>query len=397
MPENADSSNGRGAGRAGLVAVAGISALVCVALVLNTALIIAKRSTNTTAYDCPTYSTLEETWQLPKSQRMGYPYQDIVTKELKIYDVAANSSKNTGIKSSGYAGALGYGERIPMHSPNMYYTAYIDPSRNSSLWVISNETLEKARVPNSDFTSYITAWSPNSSKLIYYIDGGGTISSVKNGPTPWETTERFISPKTKGFVLFDVTSGRTTNLWPVESIDSFIDNERILIRTGGWDSKKFVAFNTRTFEADYSTFSGSYEDLGVGQINFSSDGKLWTYTYSSDPTTDDSIIVAQIPTITGKGPIDKGKWADFQWPRFSPNGEKLVYQRKVGYKYPGRPEFDLQVVDLKTMQNKTITRGDNAIWSGNTMLIASKLVSSTSPDTKLFIYDLETNQETYIE
>jgi len=267
----------------------------------------------------PQVAEKPQKWALPKSGKQGYP--NWTENKLGIYDISNKNLKSTNIEVEAGSGAMDLGETTPEASPNLLYTAYID--RNTKdLWIMSNETLEKVVVPNTQNITYITGWSPDSRTLVYYF-APRNITSAKDGMmVDFDVVEKFDSNAEYGFFALEVETGQITHIKPIDNVVAVLSYSEVLTR---FQENKLVIFDFKNFTADYGTIEDTF-GFGVGQFNFSKDSSVWTFSGSQNPTEDMYIVKTEFPNKTGTV-VDAGGWADVQWPILSQDGKLIAYQR----------------------------------------------------------------------
>lgn len=329
-------------------------------------------------------------WNKLISTKKGYPIVNPSTNELSIFLIDSNELKNIGKKLYWGGGSAGYGSSDPLSSPDSLYTAYIDKS-TQELKILSNETLKEVvlSIPGEK-VSYISGWSPDNKKIIYHIDQE-TLATRKTGMMPWEGKELFNKKLSPGFILFNIETGERTNLYPVNQFISFIDNDRILVKAGEDEfmGKRLIVFNISTFEADYSFVKEEY-NFGTGQFTFSTDGKKWTYTLSRKPTEDANIIYADFPNKEGTE-VDKGGWADVQFPFISPNGSKIAYWKREGYIRDGVPRTTVWIYDTGSKTKDKYAEGYVMKWIDENRLIY-RIQNSSVSDSTYYLLNITTKE-----
>jgi Tol biopolymer transport system component len=293
-----------------------------------------------------------DSWTLPISKKKGYPLFNANDKKLSIFDIQDMTSKSTDIIITCCGGLINVGNMEPLPSPDMFYTVYIDNVKQD-LWLISNDTLERAVITKGGGVTYITGWSPDSQKVVFYVDRE-TLASRKDGPAPWETVEKFNETQMYGFYMFDINSGKLTSLSPLQNIISFVDADTILAKTAE-DSENLVTFDIKNFVADYGFVSEKF-GFGTLQYSFSANGKKWVFTHSFNPTEDANIILADFPSKEGTI-IDSKGWAEVQSPIISPDGTKVLYQRYDNYLEPGIPDIYVWLYDTAYKNNESNSEG----------------------------------------
>ena len=330
--------------------------------------------------------TKKDGWVLPKSSSRGLPF--VTNKKLSIFDVDTKQTHDTLLDVRAGAAASGFGNSGPLHSKDLFYTAFID-GPTGDLWIISNETFEKKRATYTGGVSYISEWSPDSRKIVFYTQRE-TLQTRRDGPIPWEGGETFTQQRLSGFMLFDIYTGELTVLSPIDHFVSFVGPNAIISKSTDM-SDRLVLFTLDTFEADYGLISETF-GFGSNQFSLSPSGKHWAFTYSKKPTDDANIMYSKFPAKEGKT-LDSGSWAEVQWPKISPDGTKLIYQRKYGYKFPGMPQNSVHLVNLETQKNTKLVEGGSAEWVGNDQIILWRLFSEKSPYNKVILLDINTLEE----
>lgn len=333
---------------------------------------------------------LKPDWKKPESEEKGYP---VLGKDnsLSVYSLSTGKLVPTKYKSTGVGGSAGNGSSNPLASPNLLYTVFINATEGQSgdIYLLSNSTLEARKITTDSSVSYISGWSPDSKRFIYF-GGGGTISERTRGQGGFPTGKtQFAQSHGTGFFSFDIESGETKNLYPVDYFETFIDNNRILVRAADpGTNDNLVTFNLDTFEADYGFVK---EKFPYGAMNFSisPDGSKWTYMLSRNPTTDMSIIFADFPNKEGVD-VDSGTWAEFQFPKISSDGKKIAYSKRDGYLGEGNPKYATWVYDTVT-KNKTKYDVD-----GYVQTFIDNMIIIGFPGTKLSLIDLSSGKITKI-
>ncbi|RJP45894.1 MAG: hypothetical protein C4584_02655 [Armatimonadetes bacterium] len=331
--------------------------------------------------------------KIPKSTKKGFPIIDNNTLNLYIYSFAQNKLLDTKTTVDHQGFSAGLGSSTSLQSPNLFYTAFIDKDKN--LWIQSNETLEKTQITKNSLTYYISGWSPDSKKLVYWIASDKDIQSRKRegmGGPVWEGKEKFNKNHYPGgFYLLDIENRRTQNLYPLTDFETFIGNDKILV-SGGDDRDRLIIFDYTTFEADYSikdTFG-----FGANQFNISPDGTQWTYTLSRNPTEDANIIFAPFPDKEGTQ-IDSGRWADVQFPIFSPSAKKIAYIKREGYISSGHPREMTWVYDIASKTKSGHIQGEPTAWvDENTIVVRNN--DHTSNITSYYLLDIASGQSNKI-
>lgn len=305
-------------------------------------------------------NTLQEqltTWNKPTSNVQGFPLLKDEKNDLYIYDITNKKLVFTNYSTLGTGGASYFGDVDALPSNALNLTAFID--HNNDLYVISHETLQTSKL--AEKVSLITAWSPDDSKLVYYRYPR-SLSNVSEGPGPAIEKFNFVPNYQAGFFVFDLNTGATKSLYPLETAIDFVNNDTILSLL----NDKLVTFNVNSFEADYKVSEDTF-GFGTGQFNFATNGDMWTFTHSFKPTDDNNIILAKFPEQKGTI-VESGGWADYQWPILSPDNMRIIYLKG--------PQFSEStwMYNTQTKIKKTLTTGTPITWINNdTVLVQETL------------------------
>lgn len=332
-----------------------------------------------------------KTWKKPISTQKGYPIASQSKDNVRTFSIYSFSEKKlkplNNITVDGGGGGSGVGTTDPLASPDLLYTVYIDQT-NQGLWLLSNETRESTKITD-ELVDYISGWTPNSKKIIYQI-GENTILSRSQGYGEPQGKITFDPQRETGFFVFDIEIGTTTKLTPLSYFEETIDSSRILTKAG-YESDRLVVFNFETFEADYGFIKDTF-GYGANQFNFTDGGKKWTYTLSRNPTEDANIIYTDFPNKEGIE-VDSGGWADVQWPKFSPNGSKIAYEKREGYIRSGVPKVIIWIYDTNLRTKKGTVEGGIEQWVDENTIVLSRYSFDTN-ERRYYSLDLTTNEVT---
>ncbi len=327
-------------------------------------------------------------WKKPVSKKTGFTFSRLDPAKngsllftYSIADKKLHEHKNV-LALTGYY-TVGSGTSDPHNSPNHLYAVYIDQEKQN-LWLLSHETLEKKQITEQGKVAYITGWSPDSKKILYQV-ADNTIKSQTEGMGYPESKIQFDPSLNSGFFLFNIETGETKKLSPLTHVETFIDEQRVLAKPV-YESDRLVVFDTETFEADFG-FIKELFPFGASQFQFQKDGKKWTYTLSRNPTNDANIIYADFPNKEGIE-IDKGNWADVQFPYLSPEGSKIAYLRREGYREPGVPNEVIWIYDTKSQSNKGYIPGFIETWVNENTIAFSRWTNSVQEKT-YYLLDLQ--------
>jgi len=274
---------------------------------------------------------LPNSWSLPISTDKTIP----IVKDgiLYQYSITKKILQPTDYKTNWGSGASGFGGDSPLLSPNGKFIAFINESDNDKLYILSTGNQKATKITDYSI-EYLTNWSSDSSKILYYtklddLEKRKQPEGMGNEEIVWETIESFVKNFAPGFHSFNVETGNDIFLYPISSTDGFINSNQILVemlQNGQNGKNRFVLFNVDTFEADYSTVNYIIKAYST-QMSFSSDGKYWATNFDQGNYDGTRLIYAKFPDLEGDI-IETSPWANVQFPILSPNGKYLAYLKK---------------------------------------------------------------------
>jgi len=231
-------------------------------------------------------------------------------------------------------------------SPSQQFIAY---GLRGDIWLydVARKTTVRVSKVGKPYTkkfasvdAWINRWSRDSGKILYTVSAGDTEDSEGYEPVRMERKAEY------GVFAFDVQSGHGASIpfpggrgeapaWLANGDFIFIENNRFVRYAPKSQTTKILS----------PTFGG----LNGHQVDVSSDETQMVFTVDSSARMKNSALVS-LNIVSGKStPITKvGSWAEFQWPKFSPSGRKVVYAHTVGMSAARLPLIEL-VVDGKAI------------------------------------------------
>lgn len=383
-----------------IFSIVGVIVVVAIAVVsfLFGKSMVPEQPTSTTTQPTNTTSTTETAWKELASAQKGFPVRNTDSGEkdnvVKFYSLATKKVVTLKNAKLGYGGgAAGQGTSDPLASPNLLYTAYIGDDQN--LWLVSHETQKTKQLTSDGFVSYINDWSPDSKKIVYYVEPD-TIAKRNNIPHGYSEKLDFKLQKSKGFYEFNVTTGEDTPLTAIEYSEGYIDNNTLLVKQDS-ESETLITFDTKKLTANQGIVKQK-ANFGTGPYDFSSDGKLWTYHDAVDvknPTEGEvRILVGSFPGVASTV-VDSGSWADLQAPHFSPDAKKIAYEKSTGLNSEGVPNSSVWVYDMAAKTKTEYSKGRPLQWTDNKTVLIEQ-TTSKGEVSKLILLDLTTKKETTV-
>lgn len=339
-------------------------------------------------------------WSKPVSIDQVIP----IVKEdtLYLYSLTDKKLQSTQYKTSWGSGSSGFGQDNPLPSPDGKFVMFINNGDNHRLYLLAAGSQQALKITEYP-VQYITGWSSDSSKILFYADTDNLITrkDVQNemggGPYPtWETSETFIKGSASGFHSFNVNNGLDVYLYPIKTAEKYIDQNRILVELnqhGDEKKKRLVIFNVDTFTADYSTVNYEIKDFAL-QNSFTGNGNYWAIN-TDDGTTENGskIIFAKFPSKQGDL-VDSGSWSQVQRPLLNFDGKYLAYTKKGEQLRDGVNANKTLIWDISSKKIIKELNGYPQYWvDNNTILIGiSEFESNPNSFSSFSLVNINTQE-----
>lgn len=282
------------------------------------------------------------------------------------------SSKRLSLKlDAEQSGALGRGSTLPLPSPDGRWLAF---TRENDVWLLDPDTGESRRIthvgaPADDHYLavfvYLTAWSPDSSRILYHVAAGLAEDAEGEGPVLKER------PREYGYFIFD--RAEETQL-PLELHGQFQawlpDGDFLLLPE---ETRPLVQPLLR-FNPLTKTLAAVGSLLGwYGQISVSADGRWALAGVGQQAEGRLTTQLIRIDLATGEtSPVTPvGEWADYQWPRFSPSARFIAYVRQHEMDTDSWPRQSLVVDDRSVYFCAGFPKRLDFAWINDRSLVAS--------------------------
>ncbi len=330
-----------------------------------------------TIFNSSAFGTKINDWKKPESSSKGIIFLNQQENSAYLYQMnTAKVLPIPGAKGSN-SGVSDYGETSPVSSPDRMYSVFLGDK--DYVYLISNDSLESVRVSDVPAT-YITGWMGDSKRFIYYVGEDDIISRTENKSGGNFSREKFVMEnKVAGFYLFNIETGETIYLYPVNNVKAIIGSDRVLVNLNN-SVGSYVVFNVDTFEADYKTLENTGKDInGLNQIVTTEKGDKWSYSYSYNSVSDTNIIYANyaiLPNNDGSGYtfVEQGSWGAYQWPKFSLDGTKIMF-----VKNPNVIGSEVYVYNIAEKTSKKVAVGFEGDWIDSEMILVKTRDSYDGP------------------
>lgn len=292
------------------------------------------------------------------------------------------------------SGSSAYGSSDPSSAPDFKKLAYID--KDSKLHLLTADGKVDIKVSDQLAASFISGWSPDSNRLIFYTYAPTMYESVfpsYPGAEPEKQITFDRNQPESGFYLLDVEDQSVSYLGIFNGTEfgSWIDNSRVMLKLDTYGQEKFLVFDLDAYSVDAEILEGDLEkDFGT-QFVFNDDGKKWALTWhgGTDTTDSASIILADFPSVKGKE-LMKADFAQIQGPVISPDGNQVAFR---GYDIVNGPQFTY-LYDGKTVER--VAEGYPRGWIDNSQFIILRTDPShaTNPHMGTIVskYDTKTKR-----
>ncbi len=213
----------------------------------------------------------------------------------------------------------------PLVSPDQKRIAF---TRDNDLWILELATMSPTRATRvgRSYTNQLasvfvllTSWSPDSRKILYYVEKGETEDPDSTGP------ERKLRKAPYGDHIYDLeTQNSLATFLPGEFLAWLPDGD-FLVKKGELESAQLM----RVHPGDKTGLPVVAEPGDYGQVELRADGKQLMARRGPE--------IVRIDLVDGKmSVLAKGTWAEFQWPAYSPSGTHLSYLRQYPLNIRGR-------------------------------------------------------------
>lgn len=254
--------------------------------------------------------------------------------------------------------AVGIGSGYPTVSPDGNWIAYTRAGLPYLRRVAGGRELSvmpPGRRVDAEIT--FTSWSPDSARLLYHLH-----------EVPREEGPTAVLPAPEGFYTLEVATMRHTAVRPTpESIEGWVDASSLVMHRnpGGGAAQELVRV-----PLDGSARTTLSTLPAAGTINAIDVRNAWVaFTAGTAGRTpgDSRVEVRRLDGTGAREVSSRGMWADYQFPRLSPDGAWVVYER-ASERHVGTT---IEIAATSTGAARTLTSclGCRYTWESPTSLI----------------------------
>lgn len=209
------------------------------------------------------------------------------------------------------------GSNDPVLSPDGKFVAYI----NKGNLIIRPVDAVKGEQVDGGYTDeefLISGWSPDGKALVYFLG-----PPQGEDPAPSKITE----PKR---LVYDVKEGKSRELKIEGQLTGWLPGGEMLLYR---DTGEEVVLSALSLEPGAEAMVLYRDKSAIGQVVLSPDGKSVACGISPrNETTTNQLISIELASGK-KTPLSKpGEWAEFQWPKWSPDGKHVSWEARVDMK-----------------------------------------------------------------
>jgi len=266
------------------------------------------------------------------------------------------------------------------------------PSRNQrlvafssrhDLWILDVETGKRTRVTNvgkpytsteADVSARPALWSWDGTRILYEVQHGET-EDPENNRAPLKVRRAsyglFVHDLSTGvFTMIPALAGRPLSWLPDDTILTLIDHKSLYQRHVKADSG-----------SQKLRVSESSMQLSVGP-----DGKTILMTVAKAPFSQIVRIDLSGETWPASPVSPRGKWAEFQWPSYSPSGRRHAYSHRI--------ERGMGILDFRlVVDGKSIFSYERAAYAWITDEVLAIAERESPKTTAIVVIDANSGRE----
>jgi dipeptidyl aminopeptidase/acylaminoacyl peptidase len=271
------------------------------------------------------------------------------------------------------------GTTAPLVSPDQKTIAF---TRGNDLWLLELSSMRATRATTigwpstSEFASVfvlITAWSPDSRKILYRIEKGETEDPEGDSP------DLKVRPTPYGDYIYDVEKQASAAVSIPGQFLAWIPGDGFLIKTGEFKSSRLVCFRPR--ENNGQQIAASPGDYG--QVRTKPGGEQIVALRGSE------IVLVDLRDGNA-ATLATGKWAEFQFPTFSPSGKHIAYIRQYPLATRGWYGHQLFVDGARVYDSDKDLSYD---WIDDEVIAILRFERDLSKEPTWILIDLKTGKE----
>jgi hypothetical protein len=256
------------------------------------------------------------------------------------------------------AGTVLLGENSPLVSPNRQWIAYV---HDQDLWIVKTNGEQKQRITKVSTSKikpwpkaievYISGWSEDSNLLAYYL---GEPSYEEESPLP-------APPGTKkGFHLLNLKTHTNQHLPEVKSFVGITSDGKAIVGMEDQGPKvhQFLSYPIPTGKA-----TNLFKEEGYTVFS-----QIAIHKNKMAFVASNAVFSQQLSVPTRVQWTPRGAYAEYQYPRWNPNADKLAAQRIL----PGTKKHFVSLVINQDTEPRTIhecTTFCNYSWLDNDRLL----------------------------
>ena len=245
----------------------------------------------------------------------------------------------------GGSGLRGHGTTGPLPSPNNRLVAL---TRKNELWLFDVATGKSTQITHvgkpyderyASVFVYITDWSPDNQRILYNVSSGLLDCVDCTDRDDWE-----VRSADYGFYIYDLETNSSHSIMLPGQYEAWLPDGDLLLTS---QDVKSIKKQLLRFTPEEGTIRPVTDLRGwYGQIDVSADGR-WLLTWLGQKPADkltSQILKIDLLTGTSTSVTPVGKWAEYQWPQFSPSSSHVAYAHQPKTQVSAPPET-LTIID----------------------------------------------------
>lgn len=300
----------------------------------------------------------------PVSKTDASPKILSVSKEgrVAVYDPKTEKFFELFLQAYCCGGTLYIGETSPFLSSTHQRIAYIN-KEDGNIWISDSEGNNKIKVSTQGIAESelfwgtnlsLAGWSEDERWLVYHVE-------IANGGMGINPEDKLNPPVPEGFYAADLQEGKIYLLVNLPNFVDFIPRSNLIVfikeqRREQTIIRDLYTYNVITGEVEKLT-KENIKGTSTGQFSFSSDNKHFAYVIGGTEPSVSELIYASLDNLNRRS-LAKGEWAEIQFPKISPDGKLIAYEKYTPGTCPdggeGCPEGSLVIYNLETNQEKTV-------------------------------------------
>lgn len=272
-----------------------------------------------------------------------------------------------------------HGTTGPLVSPDQKRIAF---TRDNDLWILELATMSPTRAtkvgrPHTNQLASVfvllTSWSPDSRKILYYVEKGEIEDPDSTGP------ELKLRKAPYGDHIYDLEKQNSLATFLPGEFLAWLPDGDFLLKKGELENAQLM----RVHPGDKAGRLVVSETGDYGQVKLSPDGKQLMASRGPE--------IVRINVVEGiMSVLAKGTWAEFQWPDYSPSGTHFSYLKQYPLSIRGLYGHQLMIDGVSVYR---LDKDFSSYWIDDETLALLVYERSTTKKPTWILVDRKTGRE----